>query len=182
MAAQDRRTDGSIIRRFLPVLLIAASFIGCDMEPTGRYLVMIGALFVVGAGGEVIFKKTQIPDVVWLILAGVTLRVTGLIDPAILDPILPLFSTLTLIIVLFDGGRQIVIEDLVKAAPRAAALAFLTFLTAMFSVAVILQLAALTGLLPDMGAHDAYQVHPLHKAFLENFSQDWDRVLIYDAA
>ena len=39
----------------------------------------------------------------------------------------------------------------------------------------------LTVLLADMAAHDAYQVHPLHKAFLENFSQDWDRVLIYDA-
>jgi len=39
----------------------------------------------------------------------------------------------------------------------------------------------LTVLLPDLAAHDAYQVHPLHKAFLENFAQDWDRVLIYDA-
>ena len=39
----------------------------------------------------------------------------------------------------------------------------------------------LTVLLADMAAHDAYQVHPLHKAFLENFAQDWDRVLIYDA-
>lgn len=39
----------------------------------------------------------------------------------------------------------------------------------------------LTVLLPDMAAHDAYQVHPLHKAFLENFAQNWDRVLIYDA-
>jgi len=39
----------------------------------------------------------------------------------------------------------------------------------------------LTVLLPDMAAHDAYQVHPLHKAFLENFAQDWDKVLIYDA-
>src|SRR5690554_5670733 len=101
----DRRTDGRLVRRFLPVLLVAAS-LGCEVDPTGRYLVMIGALFVLGAGGEVIFAKTQIPDVVWLILAGVVLRVTGLIDPAILDPILPLFSMLTLIVVLFDGGRQ----------------------------------------------------------------------------
>ncbi|HLT37468.1 MAG TPA: cation:proton antiporter, partial [Enhygromyxa sp.] len=122
---------------------------GCDVDPTGRYLMMIGALFVLGAGGEVIFARTQIPDVVWLILAGVSLRVTGLIDPTVLDPILPLFSTLTLIVVLFDGGRQIVIHDLVKAAPRASALAILTFLGAMICVAVVLQLAALTGLLPD---------------------------------
>lgn len=144
----DRRIDARLVRRFIPVLLLAAS-IGCEVSPTGRYLMMIGALFVLGAGGEVIFARTQIPDVVWLILAGVSLRVTGLIDPTVLDPILPLFSTLTLIVVLFDGGRQIVIHDLVKAAPRASALAILTFLAAMIGVAVVLQLAALTGLLPD---------------------------------
>jgi len=144
----DRRIDGRLIRRFIPVLLVAAS-LGCEVDSTGRYLMMIGALFVLGAGGEVIFARTQIPDVVWLILAGVVLRVTGLIDPTILDPILPLFSTLTLIIVLFDGGRQIVISDLIKSAPRASALAVLSFSLTVLGVALLLQLAALTGLLPD---------------------------------
>lgn len=144
----DRRIDARLVRRFIPVLLVAAS-LGCDIDPTGRYLMMIGALFLMGAAGEVIFARTQIPDVVWLVLAGVGLRVTGLIDPTVLDPILPLFSTLTLIVVLFDGGRQIVIYDLVKEAPRASALAVLTFLAAMICVAIVLQLAALTGLLPD---------------------------------
>jgi cell volume regulation protein A len=144
----DRRIDARLVRRFLPVLLIAAS-LGCEVDPTGRYLVMIGALFLLGAVGEVIFARTQIPDVVWLILAGVGLRVTGLIDPTVLDPVLPLFSILTLIVVLFDGGRQIVIQDLVKVAPRATALALVTFLAAMLAVAVIVQLGALTGLLPD---------------------------------
>lgn len=40
----------------------------------------------------------------------------------------------------------------------------------------------LTVLLPDLAAHDAYQVHPLHKAFLENFASCWERVVIYDHA
>lgn len=39
----------------------------------------------------------------------------------------------------------------------------------------------LTVLLPDMAAHDAYQEHPLHKAFLEQFVGSWEKVLIYDA-
>jgi potassium/hydrogen antiporter len=143
----DRTLDGRLVRRFVPVLLVALS-LGCEVDPNGRYLMMIGALFVLGAGGEVVFAKTQIPDVVWLILAGVVLRVTNLIDPAVLDPILPLFATLTLIVVLFDGGRQIVIYDLLKAAPRATAMALLSFVFASLGVAVILQLAALTGLLP----------------------------------
>lgn len=39
----------------------------------------------------------------------------------------------------------------------------------------------LTVLLPDLAAHDAYQVDPLHKAFLANFASYWDRVRIIDA-
>jgi hypothetical protein len=33
---------------------------------------------------------------------------------------------------------------------------------------------------PDMAGHDAYQVHSLHKAFLERFLPYWTRVAIYD--
>lgn len=33
----------------------------------------------------------------------------------------------------------------------------------------------------DLEAHDVYQVHPLHKAFLEEFRVLFDKVVIYDA-
>ena len=33
----------------------------------------------------------------------------------------------------------------------------------------------------DLAAHDVYQVHPLHKAFLEEFRVFFERVVIYDA-
>lgn len=36
-------------------------------------------------------------------------------------------------------------------------------------------------LFEDMAGHDVYQVHPLHKAFLEEFRVYFDRVVIYDA-
>lgn len=39
----------------------------------------------------------------------------------------------------------------------------------------------LTVLFKDMAGHDAYQVHPLHKAFLKEFASCWERVQIYDA-
>lgn len=110
---------------------------------------MIGGLFLLGAAGELIFTRTRIPDVVWMILAGVSLRVFGVIDPIALDPILPLFSALTLIVVLFEGGRQIVVQELIQLAPRASALALVGFVLSMFVVAIITQLAAWTGLLPD---------------------------------
>lgn len=39
----------------------------------------------------------------------------------------------------------------------------------------------LTVLLKDMAAHDAYQVDPIHRDFVEKFGDDWERVIIYDA-
>lgn len=36
-------------------------------------------------------------------------------------------------------------------------------------------------LFEDLAGHDVYQVHPLHKAFLEDFRVYFDRVVIYDA-
>lgn len=39
----------------------------------------------------------------------------------------------------------------------------------------------LTVLLSDLAAHDAYQVDPLHKAFLERFASYWKQVRIIDA-
>jgi hypothetical protein len=33
----------------------------------------------------------------------------------------------------------------------------------------------------DLAGHDVYQVHPLHKAFLEEFRSFFEKVVIYDA-
>lgn len=33
----------------------------------------------------------------------------------------------------------------------------------------------------DLAAHDVYQVHPLHKAFLDEFRVLFEKVVIYDA-
>ncbi|WP_231458963.1 MULTISPECIES: Dabb family protein [unclassified Pedobacter] len=34
----------------------------------------------------------------------------------------------------------------------------------------------------DPAAHDVYQVHPIHKAFLDEFRELFEKVIIYDAA
>ena len=41
---------------------------------------------------------------------------------------------------------------------------------------------ALTVICRDVAGHDAYQVDPLHLAFVEKFKTFWARVQIYDAA
>jgi len=39
----------------------------------------------------------------------------------------------------------------------------------------------LTVVFKDLAGHDAYQVDPVHKAFLEKFRTYWTKVQIYDA-
>lgn len=41
---------------------------------------------------------------------------------------------------------------------------------------------ALTVVCKDVAAHDAYQVDPIHLAFVNGFKTFWTRVQIYDAA
>ncbi len=40
---------------------------------------------------------------------------------------------------------------------------------------------ALTLVCKDVAAHDAYQVDPIHEAFVNTFKTYWSRVQIYDA-
>ncbi|TPV94803.1 MAG: hypothetical protein B7733_13400 [Myxococcales bacterium FL481] len=117
-------------------------------DPVSIDLVMIAGLFLLGAVGEMIFARTQIPDVVWLIAAGITLRASGLVEPAAFADTLPLFGALTLIIVLFDGGSKLVVGQLIKSAPRASLMALLSFTLSTTLVAAVSMGAAAAGLLP----------------------------------
>jgi len=40
---------------------------------------------------------------------------------------------------------------------------------------------ALTLVFDDLAGHDAYQVHPIHKAFVTECASCWVKVVIYDA-
>ena len=122
---------------------------GDSMDPLALNLIMIAGLFLLGAAGEMIFARTQVPDVVWLILAGVILNATGLVDPSALDDVLPLFAALTLIIILFEGGSKLVVQDLVKSAPRASILAVLSFILSTAVVTVMVLGGVAIGMLPE---------------------------------
>lgn len=40
---------------------------------------------------------------------------------------------------------------------------------------------SITAIFADVAAHNAYQVDPVHLAFVTRFKSDWERVQIYDA-
>jgi cell volume regulation protein A len=120
------------------------------MSPVAIFLLTIAGIFLVGAFGEIVFRRTNIPDVVWLILVGILLGpVGGVISRQQLGAIAPYFAALALVVVLFEGGSRLRLLELTQAAPRAAALAILTFTLATGAVALASMGAAAVGWLPD---------------------------------
>ena len=120
------------------------------MSLVALFLLSIAGIFLIGAIGEIIFQRTNIPDVVWLISAGVLLGpISGVIKKPALESIAPYFAALTLVIVLFEGGSALRLRELSRAAPRSGILAILNFLLSVGVMTVASMLAAWVGWLPE---------------------------------
>jgi potassium/hydrogen antiporter len=109
------------------------------------FLVIIAGILLVGLLGEWLFRRTGIPDAVWLILVGIGLGpMTSLVSSADLQSAAPLLGALTIIIVLFNGGLALPLDQLVRHAWKASKLALLTFAVSTLGVtAAILGLVQL---------------------------------------
>jgi len=99
------------------------------------------AAFVILLGffGNLFFKKTDIPNILWLVGFGLVLGpITGMVDPSFFISVSTLFSTLAIIIILFDGGIYLDIYKLFKEFPRSMLLAITGFVfTVMATTAVM---------------------------------------------
>lgn len=127
------------------------------------FLIIIAGILLVGLVGEWMFKRTGIPDAVWLIAVGALLGpVFGMVKSAELQQSAPILGALTIIIVLFHGGLGLPFEQLTAHAWKASKLAVLTFVASTAGVALAVlglvkggvlpatwswQLAVLTGLI-----------------------------------
>ena len=113
------------------------------------FLILVAAIFLIGVLGEIVFEKTGIPDVVWLILVGIFVGpVSGLASREVLAQVAPYFGALTLIIVLFNGGSELKLGELKQAAARASLLAVLTFLFSAVALMLLSMGAKSMGWLP----------------------------------
>ena len=83
-----------------PILLLAASVV-----------------IIMGVLGEAFFKKTGIPDILFLMVLGVIIGpVLGIIQPEAVLEIVPYFAAVALIIIMFDGGLNLHLGKVVKTA------------------------------------------------------------------
>ena len=117
------------------------------MSAVGQLLVEIAVLLLLGALGEFIFGKTGIPDVIWLVLAGIIAGpVLHIVSPTALRPSIPFVGAISLVVILSGGALKMKFADVASAAPRALLLAVLGFLFSVLAVVFFFFCATRLGL------------------------------------
>ena len=98
-------------------------------------LLAAGVVIFLGVAGEAFFRRTGVPDVAFLMILGVIIGpVLGIIKPEAVIEIVPYFAALALIIIMFDGGLNLNIKDIIRTAHFSFTLAIFGFI---LSVAII---------------------------------------------
>lgn len=95
-------------------------------------IVFVGALIFLAHLFAGIFSRTKIPDVLLLFMIGLFLGpVFGIVTPADFGVVGPVFTTITLVFILFESGTELRLESLHKALRGTLTLTTLNFLATM---------------------------------------------------
>lgn len=93
-----------------------------------RVLTLAGVMVVGGVVASLAFRRTGIPDILFLIALGVLLGpVTGVVDVDALRTVVPFVGAIAIVIILFDGGLEIKMRDLGEGVRAGVFLAFVVF-------------------------------------------------------
>jgi len=99
-------------------------------------IVGIGLLVFIAHGLEDVFARTRIPDVLILLFIGLLLGpITGLVTPEALGKAGPVFTTLTLIVILFESGLGLDLKVLRKSIVGATGLTVWSFVLTLVVIA-----------------------------------------------
>lgn len=116
------------------------------MDPVTQMIFLITALLVLGSLGEWIFSRTGIPDIIWLVVAGLVAGPwLNWVSADMLRPVLPFFGAFALVTVLSSGGLSLRISELSQSAARASVLAVCGFVISVLAIAVFLKLLTWLG-------------------------------------
>ena len=91
-----------------------------------RILGFLGILFIIGFIGDYVFKRRSFPDIIVLLGLGyVAGPVLNLVDPGWIAQASPMIASISLVVILFNGGLGLEFSEARAMAPRALALALL---------------------------------------------------------
>lgn len=110
-------------------------------------LVLLAASLILFFGffADFVFKKLSIPDVLFLIILGFVMGPYALkyVAPIDLVGVAPVFTTFTLLFLLFDGGFNINLSSLIREFSQSFVLTLFNFLISSIVIAAIIYLAGL---------------------------------------
>ncbi len=105
---------------------------------TGLVIAIIGLLIFAAHLFTEIFSRKRIPDVLLLMVIGLVIGpVFGLVKPEALGSVASVFTTVTLVIILFESGTQLNFNTLLNSIRGTAKLTLINFFATMAIVAVL---------------------------------------------
>jgi len=97
--------------------------------PTALTIVFVGCTIFLSHWFAALFARTKIPDVLWLFIIGLLLGpVWGLVTPEKFGAVGPVFTTITLIFILFESGIDQRLEPLINSIGGTARITTYNFL------------------------------------------------------
>ncbi|HSE49410.1 MAG TPA: cation:proton antiporter [Terriglobales bacterium] len=115
------------------------------MSQTGMFA-LLGAMLVLGFLANRAFQITRVPDPIVLMIAGVLAGpVLHLVGENAFQPVINVFGTLALLLVLFEGGLELNVRETMRHFPGGFVLAFLGFVMSAGMVALVARFA-ITGM------------------------------------
>lgn len=113
-------------------------------------LIVLSFIILLGAFGELFFRKTGIPDVLWLMTFGIIIGFFfNFANSSVMNSVLPIFVVLTLIIILFDGGLNLKLGSLVKNSIPGVSLATVYLILSILFITGLTYLLHVVGILPN---------------------------------
>lgn len=103
--------------------------------PPENIIILVSFTLLIGYISSLIYTRTKIPDIVWLLGLGLLLGpVFGVFEKQTFLSLAPFMSIVALNIILFDAGINIDIVTLIETLGKSAALAISTFITTVILV------------------------------------------------
>lgn len=104
---------------------------------TALIILFLGVIYFLAHAFNGIFKVAKIPDVIWLIFIGLLVGpVLGMVSPSDLGEVGPVFITITLVVILFEGGLDIGLKTLRDAWSRGVALTVVNFVATTLVIGI----------------------------------------------
>ncbi|MBS3054585.1 MAG: cation:proton antiporter [Candidatus Aenigmarchaeota archaeon] len=106
-------------------------------------MVIAGLTIIIGYAGSIIFEKTKIPDVLWLMLFGYLVSAFRIIDTSFFFSISGFLASVALFMILFDAGLNINFYQMVRQFSRSM---LLSVFTTAFTIAAVTGVCMFFGL------------------------------------